>query len=260
MKFLVTLITVISTLTLSTDAENKTLDVAAAASLRESLTEISTRFEQQHNVKINLTFNASGTLAQQIEHGAPADVFISAAHEQIDQLERAELVEKDSRRIITANSLVLVAPPMSKIDSFDDLKSDTTQRISIGQPDSVPAGQYAVQTFKSLGIFDEIESKLLYGTNVRQVLEYVTRGDVEAGMVYLSDARAAGDAVKICATASSDLHDPIVYPAIIIKTSDTPDLAKSFIEILSDDISRSVFESRGFTSPTTQPSNASDKP
>ena len=103
-------------------------------------------------------------------------------------------------------------------------------------------------------MFDEIESKLIYGTNVRQVLEYVVRGDVDAGMVYLSDAKAAGDAVKICATVPFGLHEPIRYRAVVINTTDTPDLAKSFIEMMCDEISQSAFESRGFIAPTTQPS------
>lgn len=253
MKFLFTSIAVMLALALS-KPDTKTLDVAAATSLRESITEISARFEQQNGVEVHLTFNASGTLVQQIEHGAPADVFISAAIEQVDRLERAGLVLNDSRTIVAGNELVLIAPPTSEIDSFDDLNSEAVQRVAIGQPDSVPAGQYAVQTFKSLGIFDGIEAKFVYGTNVRQVLEYVSRGDVDAGIVYLSDAKTAGDSVKICATAQSDLHNPIVYPAVVVKTSDTPDLARLFIDMLGDETSRSVFASHGFSAATTQPS------
>ncbi|HQY89275.1 MAG TPA: molybdate ABC transporter substrate-binding protein, partial [Tepidisphaeraceae bacterium] len=205
---LLTSLALLLTLTHQTFGEDKTLDIAAAASLKESITEIAPRFESSEGVKLNLTFNASGTLAKQIEQGAPADIFISAAEEQIEELERAELVFDGSRTIIAGNELVLIAPPDSSIKSFDDLKSDMIKHIAIGQPDSVPAGQYAVQTFKSLGIFELIESKFLYGTNVRQVLEYIVRGDVDAGIVYSSDAKAAGDSVKLCATAPSNLHDP----------------------------------------------------
>lgn len=258
MKLIFTFVALLS-LFISTKGPEKSLDVAAAASLRESVSDIAARFENEHHVKVNLTFNASGTLATQIEHGAPADVFISAANEQVQQLEHVDLVLDASRKIVAGNQMVLIAPPGSKITSFEDLKSKSVEHVAIGQPDSVPAGKYAAQTFRSLGIYDEVEGKLLFATNVRQVLEYVTRGDVDAGMVYLSDARSAGESVKICAMASPDSHDPIEYAAVVIKTSDTPDLSRAFIEMMCDDAARSVFESSGFTVPTTQQSDHSSE-
>lgn len=227
----------------------ETIRVAVAISLKESLTEIARRYEMNNGDTIELSFGASGQLATQIKSGAPIDLFISAARKQVDELNAAGLVDSDSGRIIAGNTLVLITAAGSKLslESFEALASAPIKRLAIGEPKSVPAGQYAMQTLTKLKLTDALHGKLQYGANVRQVLDYVIRGEVGAGIVYATDAKEAGNKVKILATAPPDSHDRIEYPAVVVKKSARAAGAAKFMEYLGSEDAKQALESRGFS-------------
>jgi molybdate transport system substrate-binding protein len=235
-------------LSMGVAARAQTVKVAAAISLREAMTRIAADYHQSGGAKIELTFGASGQLMAQIRSGAPIDVFISAADEEADELIRAGLAEKASRQVIAHNTLVLIVPAGSEdaIASFDDLKKPAVKRIAIGEPTTVPAGRYAAQALEAMKLQDAVAKKLVYGGNVRQVLSYVERGEVSAGIVYSTDARQAGGQVKVVATAKASTHSPIEYPAVIIKDSDQQQAAKAFVRYLKSPEARAVLREKGF--------------
>jgi len=229
---------------------NSNLLVSAAASLKEALEEIKPLYQQSKtNVKINYNFGSSGALQQQIEQGAPADIFISAAKKQVDALEQKGLLVPGTRNIIAKNRLVLVVPKNAVgITSFYSLKDAKVKKIAIGEPRSVPAGQYAQQVLEKLKIWSEIKSKLVFANNVRQVLASVESGNADAGLVYITDAKIS-DKVKVVVTADEKYHSPIIYPLAVIKRSKNVDAAKEFSRFLSSDQAKSVFKKYGFILP-----------
>lgn len=222
------------------------LIVSAAASLKDTLTDI--KADQQKNLAISLTYNlgASGALARQIQNGAPADVFISAAANPMDALEKSGELLSGTRRDLVKNRLVLIVPKESqKVTSFLDLKRADVQRIAIGEPRSVPAGQYAEQVFQTLKIYEALKPKFVYGNTVRQVLAAVESGNANAGIVYLTDAKTSTK-VKIAAIASETDHAPIVYPIAVLKRSQNPQAATEFVRYLESDRGKLVFKKYGF--------------
>lgn len=236
------------------------LRVAAAISLREAVQAIAADYEATNGAKVEITLGSSGQLLAQIRNGAPLDVFISAAHEQVDALEHDRLVEPHSRQVVAANELVLIAPAKSAVDlqRIEDLASPALKRLAIGDPQTVPAGMYAQQTLDKLQLTDKLKDRLVYGTNARQVLDYVVRGEVSAGLVFATDARAAGDKVHVVATADPNLHAPIEYPAVMLRNSKQVDAAKRFVAFLRSSKAEAQFSARGFIRPTaaSQPSFA----
>ncbi|MED3786077.1 molybdate ABC transporter substrate-binding protein [Peribacillus frigoritolerans] len=222
------------------------LTVSAAVSLQDALNDIKKSFEKENaNVEVHYNFGASGALQQQISQGAPVDLFFSAAEDKFDKLIEEDLIEEKNGIDLVGNDLVLVVPKDSKkeIGSLEDLtKAD---KISIGTPESVPAGQYAKQTLEKLNLWKEIEGKLVYAKDVRQVLTYVETGNVDAGLVYKTDALSS-EKVEIVAVADKDLHDPIIYPVGMIKDSSHPKEAQLFYDYLQSEDSIKVFEKYGF--------------
>jgi len=227
------------------------IKVAAAISLRETMTEIAADYEKTTHERVEVVFGSSGQLQAQIKSGAPIDVFISAADAQVDDLIRAKLADESSRRTIAKNEMVLIVPANSsdKIDSFVSLKDSAVKKVAIGEPRTVPAGQYAMQVLKNAKIDQALGDKLVYGTNVRQVLEYVQRAEVSAGIVYATDAKEAGDNVKVVATAAPQSHDAIRYPAILIKSSGSAELARKFLDYLCGEPARAALRAHGFVLP-----------
>jgi molybdate transport system substrate-binding protein len=222
------------------------LTVSAAASLNNALIEIRTLHSKAHpDVTIVYNIGGSGQLQQQIESGAPVDVFISAAPAQMDALEKKGLLLTDTRRDLLSNTLVLVTPKNSTIKGFADLTHPEVRRIAIGDPKSVPVGAYAAQVFKSLNIIQFLEPKLVRVLDARQVLTAVETGNVEAGVVYLTDAKSSARA-RIAATAPEKSHSPIIYPGAVIKQSRHPDAARQFLDFLGDHAARAVFAKSGF--------------
>ena len=229
---------------------NNNLLISAAASLKEALEELKPLYQQSKpNVNINYNFGSSGALQQQIEQGAPADIFISAAKKQVDALEQKGLLVPGTRNIIAKNRLVLVVPKNAVgVTSFYSLKDAKVKKIAIGEPRSVPAGQYAQQVLEKLKIWSEIKSKLVFANNVRQVLASVESGNADAGLVYITDAKIS-DKVKVVVTADEKYHSPIIYPLAVVKRSKNVDAAKEFSQFLSSNQAKSVFKKYGFILP-----------
>lgn len=229
-------------------AQSSTLLVAAAASLQDALEEISPLFVQANSdIAVNYNFAASGPLQQQIEQGAPVDVFISAASRQMDALQEKNLILADTRRNLLTNRLVLIVPRNSDLGltSFRQLTNANVQRIAVGEPRSVPAGQYAEELFRNLGILEQLQSKFVYGNSVRNVLAAVESGNADAGVVYTTDARISAQVTQV-ATAPDDLHSPIVYPIAIIQDSRNVQSARQYEQFLQSNAAKAVFERFGF--------------
>lgn len=222
------------------------LTVSAAASLQDALNEIKTTFEKENpNVKINYNFGASGSLKQQISQGAPVDLFFSAAEDKFDQLVEEGFIEKEKGLDLLGNEIVLVVPKDSDkgINTFEDIGK--AEKISIGTPESVPAGKYAKETLENLNVWKSIEAKTVYAKDVRQVLTYVEMGNVDAGIVYKTDAQTSSK-VKIVDTANENTHAPIIYPVGVIKNSSHAKEAESFYEYLQNEEAKKTFEKYGF--------------
>jgi molybdate transport system substrate-binding protein len=225
--------------------------VSAAASLRNAFEEIGTIYEQRTGIKPNFNFAASGVLQQQIESGAPADVFASAAQKQMDDIEKKGLLLDGTREDFTGNSLVLIVPADSKLklNSFQDLTDPKVKSIAIGNPKTVPAGQYAQDSLTALKLWDTLQSRFIPGDNVRQVLDYVSRDEVEAGLVYASDAAVGGNKIRIVATAPKGTHEEIVYPIAVLKDSKNSDAAKQYIELTQSRTAKDILAKYGFANP-----------
>ncbi len=226
---------------------NANLLVSAAASLKDALEEVKPLYRQtKSNVNITYNFGASGALQQQIENGAPADIFVSAAQKQMDALESKNLIFKDTRRNLLTNSLVLIVPNnSSSITNFTQLTGSNVKKIAIGEPKSVPVGQYTEEVFTKLGILEQVRPKFVLGNNVRQVLAAVESGNVDAGVVYTTDAKTSNQ-VKVVATAAENFHSKIVYPIAVLKTSKNASAARKYVDFLSNNQAKTVFEKYGF--------------
>lgn len=223
------------------------LTVSAAASLHGALGEVEAVYFAGHpKVDFRNNFGSSGTLAREIEQGAPVDVFLSAAAKPMDDLESKGLVMAGTRENILRNSLVLIAPPDSKLQGLAGLADPSTKLIAIGDPASVPAGQYAKQTLIALHLNDQVKGKLVLGKDVRQVLTYVETGNADAGFVYATDARISGR-VRVIATMPESAHEPIVYPVAVVKTSANQAAARTFIEFLGSPAAKAIFTRNGYT-------------
>lgn len=224
--------------------------VSAAISLKDAFGEIGALYEKESGVKVLLNLGGSGILQKQIETGAPVDVFASAGAKQMDALARAGLIIEATRRDFARNRLVLVVPSAStlKLHSFSDLVRPEVSRLAIGNPKTVPAGQYAEQVLKNLGIWDRVENRLVPGENVRQVLDYVSRGEVSAGIVYSSDALISAGKTTVAVTAPEDLHAPILYPIAVVRETGSPQ-ARKFIDFVLSEPGQSILKKFGFLSP-----------
>ncbi len=233
-----------------TTAEPVNLTIAAAASLKDATEDIKAAYEKQHQ-NVTLTFNlaSSGTLQKQIEEGAPADLFISAGKPQMDALEQKGLLIDDSRKDLLGNELVLIAGKDSELTGFEGLTGAGVGKISIGTPETVPAGQYAKEALTSMELWDQIQPKLVLAKDVRQVLTYVETGNVDAGLVYRSDA-AVGKDIKVVASAPADSHKPVVYPVALIKDTKNQKDTEDFANYLFGDEAAKIFDKYGFTTLT----------
>ncbi len=223
------------------------LIVSAAASLTDAIQEIEGGYRHDHpDVELRNNFGSSGTLAGQVEEGAPADVFISAASKPMDDLEARGLIVAGTRRNLLRNSLVLIVPRGSKLNSFKQLDDGSVRTIALGDPASVPAGQYGRQTLVALHLMDSVQRKLVLAKDVRQVLAYVETGNADAGLVYATDAAISSN-VRVAATAPEGSHDAIVYPAAATASGHHEAAAREFVEYLQSAAAKAAFEKRGFT-------------
>jgi molybdate transport system substrate-binding protein len=199
-------------------------------------------------VTLTPNFASSGTLQTQIENGLPADVFVSAAVAQMDNLQKGGLLLNETRKNLLNNRVVMIVPIDSTLglSNFTDLATDKVKKVAIGDPKSVPAGTYTAQAFDQLGITAKVTPKEVLGSDVRQVLTYVETGNVEAGIVYSTDALTSAK-VKVVASAPSEINNKIVYPVAVIKAGKNPDASKDYVNFLFGTQARAVFEKYGFT-------------
>lgn len=224
------------------------LTVSAASSLTDVLKEVDSAYTQtKSNVTVTPNFAGSGALQKQIENGAPADVFISAAATQMNALQKEQLLLDGTRKDLLGNTVVLVVPSDSAlgITDFKDLATAKVKKVAIGDPKSVPCGMYAAQVFQEDNITDKVKSKEVIGSDVRAVLTDVESGNVDAGVVFSTDAKTSTK-VKVVANAPADINAKVIYPAAVIKASKNADAAKDYLNFLSGDQAKTIFEKYGF--------------
>ena len=238
----------------SAAAQAQELTVSAASSLKAAFTEIGKAFDAANNSKTTFNFDASGTLQKQIEAGAPVDVFASAAAKQVKALVDQKLVDADSVKTFAGNQIVLVVPADSKlgITSFQDLTKSDVKKITYGDPKIAPHGVAAEQILNKLGIFDQVKPKVIYATNVSQALEYVSTGEVDAAIIFATEAKAGGDKVKVIATADQSWFTPVAYPIGIVTASKAKTLGQSFIDYVVGPDGQSILQKYGFLPAPTQ--------
>ncbi len=226
------------------------LGIAAAASLKDALTDVQALYLQEKpKTTLTINFAGSGTLQKQIEQGADVDLFFSAATSNMDTLKSKGLLIDSTVRNVLGNKLVLVVPNHSKVpvnSSFSVVVTDpSVKKVALGEPKTVPAGKYAENVFTFLNILDKVKEKVVYAQDVRQVLNWVETGNVDAGVVYLTDAKIS-DTVKVIATASEESHTPIVYPAALIKSTNNYTASRDFLNFLTSDKAKAIFDKYGF--------------
>lgn len=229
--------------------ESGKLTILAAASLTDVCSEIEKAFTTKYpEVELTFSLGSSGALQTQIEEGAPADVFFSAAMKQMDELDEKGYIAGGSVKKLLENKIVLVVPSgrETDIESFEDLTSDKVKMIGLGEPESVPAGRYAEEVLSSLNILDEVKQKANYGSDVRTVLSWVETGNVDCGVVYATDAYST-DRVKIIAEAPEGSCDRVIYPVGIVKSSENVYMAGKFTEYLAGDEAMDIFKKYGFS-------------
>jgi len=225
--------------------------VSAAMSLKNVFEEIAPIYEQQvPDVTIHFNFGSSGALEKQIEAGAPADVFASASQRFMDMLEKENGITPGSCRHFAQNSMVLIVPRdnPANINGFNDLGSGNRNKICIGNPGSVPAGRYAKEVLQNMNLYQKIQKNLIMGEHVRQVLDYVARGEVDAGIVYATDARIRSKEVKVLSAAPRGSHTDIFYPAAVVSSSQLQKQALDFVEFLSKHTqAKELLQKHGFS-------------
>lgn len=224
--------------------------VAAAASLKNAYEEeLIPMFQDMYpGVTVKGTYDSSGKLQTQIEEGLEADVFMSAATKQMLALDEEGMIASDTITNLLENKIVLIVPvgTDSELAAFEDIEK--AQSIALGDPASVPAGQYAEEALTSLGIWDKIQDKVSFGTNVTEVLNQVAAASADAGIVYATDAASMADKVEIVAEApEGSLAKKVIYPVAVVKETAHEEEAKNFVEFLKSDEAMKVFESYGFT-------------
>jgi molybdate transport system substrate-binding protein len=225
------------------------ITVSAAASLKNAFEDMGKAFETQNKgMKVYLNFASSGDLKKQIEAGAPVDVFASAAQREMDDLERKGGLVAGSRYNFAGNEMVLVKPSASTIQlkSFNDLTRQEVKKIGIGNPSSVPAGMYAEQVLKYYGVWETIKDKLIFGESVRQVLDYVARGEVDAGVVFSTDALVRSKDVVVVMKAPEGSHVEVVYPISAVKNTKNEKIAKSFVDFVMSNTGIRILAKYGF--------------
>ena len=231
------------------DLGEQSILVAAAASLKNAYEdELIPMFEEQYpGVTVEGTYDSSGKLQTQIEEGLEADVFMSAATKQMKALDEEGMIASDTIVNLLENKIVLIVPTGSdsKMDSFE--KIGDAASIALGDPESVPAGQYAKEALTNLNVWDSIQDKVSFGTNVTEVLNQVAAASADAGIVYATDAASKADQVTVVAEApEGSLEKKVIYPVAVVKATAHEDAAKAFVDFLQTPEAIAVFESYGF--------------
>lgn len=223
------------------------LIVSAAASLTNAFSEIGQEFERTNSPhRVIFNFASSGALLQQISRGAPVDVFASADQDTMDRAERQDLIVRSSRVDFTRNALVLVMPAgaATSVSNLEELKKEAIRRIAISNTETVPVGKYSRQALQSAGLFDELKDKYINTQNVRQSLDYVARGEVDAGFVYMTDAAVMADKVRVMLEVPT--RTAITYPIAVVKGGGKESLATRFVRFVRSDIGQKILRKHGF--------------
>ena len=229
------------------NAKEVELTISAAASLQDSLEKLKKVYEKEHSsVKIQYNFGGSGTLQQQIVKGAPVDLFLSASEDKFVTLVEQGIIDSQQKTNLLTNELVLIVPKnnQKQIQTFEDLTK--AGKIALGTPETVPAGQYGLETLNNMKIWETIQSKVVYTKDVRQVLTYTETENVDAGIVYKTDALTS-DKVEVVSTAGPTTHTPIINPVGIIKNSKAVKEAEDFYHFLQSEEAMNIFTKYGFT-------------
>jgi molybdate transport system substrate-binding protein len=223
--------------------------VSTAASMNSAMKEVAAAYGELYPAtEIAINAGASGVLMRQIEHGAPVDLFISASSVEIDRLAEQGLVLQ--REPIASSRLVVAVPKGSLPPArFERVADERFVRIAIGNPSTVPAGRYAREALRTLGVWDEIQDRLIPGENARQVLDWVATGEVDAGLVYLTDVALVASRVDAGPAAPSGSHRAIVYEAAVLETATDSALGEHVLEFLISDTGRRILERKGFAPP-----------
>ena len=223
------------------------LTISAAASMKDALDEIKTVYEKKTSNKVLINYGSSGALQHQIEQGAPVDLFFSASTQQLDALEKEGLIDRAHTKNLLKNELVLIVPKSSslKIKSLNDLTKNQVTKLSIGTPETVPAGNYAKESLVSKKLWKAVQPKIVYANDVRQVLDYVETGNVEAGLVYRTDALTSSK-VKIASVVPESVHSPIIYPVGVLKDTKHQADIDDFYQFLQGKVAIQIFEKYGF--------------
>ena len=240
-----TVLATVSATALATD-----ITVSAAASLTNAFKEIGAAYEKEHaGDKVLFNFAASDPLVQQIAKGAPVDVFASADQDAMDKAESFKLLAAGSRRDFATNTLVLIAPANSKLalKGVADLRQAAVTRVAMGNPASVPVGRYARQALEQARLWTAVEPKLIFGTSVRQSLDYVARGEVDAGFVYATDALVQKDKVRVIATVPT--ASPVSYPIAAIAAGPQPVAGRRFVDYVLAPAAQAILARHGFGRP-----------
>jgi molybdate transport system substrate-binding protein len=235
---------------LPVSARAQALTVSAASSLTEPLREIGRRFEAARpGVAVRFNFASSGVLVQQIIQGAPADVFVAADQETMARGIGQKVLDAATRRDFAGNSLVMVTPARDAAApaALADLGRAGVKRVAVGKPATAPVGRYAQQALAAANLWAAVEPKIVYADNARQVLDYVARGEVDAGFVYRTDAALAADRVRVALTVAG--HEPISYPAAVVADSRQPALAREFHAFLFGAEAQAILARFGFRAP-----------
>ena len=230
-----------------TSKEIKTeIVVSAAVSLRSALEEIRDLYNNERlGAKLILNFGSSGSLKQQIEQGAPVDIFISASKENMDSLCAQAIVVEESKIDLVKNAIVLAVPKESKLIGLEGLLSDDCKKIAIGEPNIVPVGKYAYEAIKGLNLLEGIKDKLIYGKDAKDVVAWLETSNVDAGFIYKTDAKFARS-IRIVPIDFGQLHSLIVYPAAIIKRGKNIEESKKFMNFIIGEKSKNIFIKYGF--------------
>lgn len=222
------------------------LTVSAAASLTNAFRELAQAFEAAHpGDRVLLNFAASDALVQQIAKGAPVDVLASADQEAMDKAEGLKLVAPGTRRDFASNTVVLVVPVASRIATLADLK--TAERLTTGNPASVPVGRYTQAALTQAGLWQALQAKFVFGTSVRQSLDYVARGEADAGFVYATDVMAQKDKVRAVVTLPTTA--PVRYPIAVLAHAAQPQLARRFTDYAASSAGQAILAQYGFGKP-----------
>ena len=233
----------------NTSLEGQEVHISAAASLKNVFEkELIPKFEAKYpGVKIVPTYGSSGDLQSQIENGLETDIFVSASNKQMNALAKEGFINNDTNVQMLENKVVLIVPKDSNlnISSFEDLKN-VNGTIAIGDPESVPAGQYAKEVLTNLGIWDILESKLSYGTDATSVLNQVAQGSADCGIVYATDAQSNPDVKVVCEAPADSLNTSVIYP-IAMTNGTHSDAAKLFFDFLQSKEAKDIFTQYGFT-------------